>query len=214
MVQGRKDPELAIKRLSVYLRVLDSLIEKGIELVNSESLSKETGFTAELIRKDLSHFGAFGTRGRGYYTDSLRQCILKVSGLNNLTTVIVVGAGHLGTALTRYTVTKNPYVKVVAVFDVDPAIIGQHITAVEIMHISKMEEIVAKHKVDVAILTVPSGQAQSAFDSIVQSGVKIISNFVPVKLTVPEGVYVHNTDLSVDLQSLKYHALKYIDMHR
>ncbi|MFU8793843.1 MAG: redox-sensing transcriptional repressor Rex [Dethiobacteria bacterium] len=213
MVQGRKEPELSIKRLPAYLRVLDNLIEKGIELVNSERLSKETGITAELIRKDLSYFGAFGARGRGYYTDTLRNCILKVSGLDTITNVIVVGAGHLGIALTRYTVTKNQYVKVVAAFDVDPAMIGKKIIDVEIMHTSEMKEIVSRHAVDVAILTVPSEQAQIAFDNIVRSGVKIISNFVPVKLIVPEGVYVHNTDLSIDLQSLKYRVLKTIEMH-
>ncbi len=206
MSQGKKEPELPAKRLPVYLRVLDSLIKKGVDLVNSERLSEETGFTAELIRKDLSFFGTFGARGRGYYTEILRKNILKVIGLDKLTKVIIVGVGHLGIALIRFNITKNPYIKVVAAFDIAPAIIGEKIIDVEVMHVSKMKEIVSRYAVDVAILTVSSEQAQRAFNDIVQSGVKVIYNFVPVKLDVPEGIYVHSTDLSIELQSLKYYA--------
>ena len=205
-MQGRKDPQLSIKRLPVYLRVLDNLIGKDVDLVNSESLSKETGFTAELIRKDLSYFGAFGARGRGYYTETLRRSILKVTGLDKPTNVIVVGTGHLGIALARYNITKNPYTKVVAAFDTDPAVIGDKIMHIEIMHVSQMKELVSKHAVDVAILTVPEEHAQLALNNIVESGVKVISNFVPVKLAVPEGIHVNNTDLSIELQTLKYYT--------
>ncbi len=206
MVQGRREPELPIKRLPVYLRVLDDLIGKGIDLADSKRLSEETGFTAELIRKDLSFFGTFGARGRGYYTETLRQDIMKIIGLDDYINVVTVGIGHLGTALTRFNITKNPYIKVIAAFDIDPAIIGRKIIDVDIMHISKMKEIVSKYAVDVAILTVSSAQAQSVFDDIIESGIKVVYNFVPVRLDVPEGVYVLSTDLSIELQSLKYYA--------
>lgn len=208
MMQDRKVPESTIKRLPVYLRTLDNLIRKDVDLVNSDILSEETAFTAELIRKDFSFFGAFGIRGRGYYTENLRQNILKVTGLDKPTIVIVVGAGYLGIALARFNITKNPYTKIVSVFDINPAIIGNKIIDVEIMHVSKMAEIVRKYTVDVAILAVPLEQAQVASNNIVQSGVKVIFNFVPVTLDVPDGIHVHNIDLSVELQTLKYYTFK------
>ena len=206
MVQGRREPELPVKRLPVYLKVLDDLLEKGVDLADSKRLSNETGFTAELIRKDLSYFGSFGARGRGYYTETLRRDIIKVIGLDKFTNVVTVGVGHLGTALTRFNITKNPYIKVVAAFDIDPELIGEKIIDVEILHISEMKAIVSKHAVDVAILTVSSDQAQPVFDDIIESGIKVVYNFVPVRLNVPEGVYVLSTDLSIELQSLKYYA--------
>lgn len=204
---GRKSaPKSVIRRLPVYLRILDNLLTNDVDIVSSKELSDETGFTAEQIRKDLAFFGAFGTRGTGYNTSFLRDKILKIIGLDQQTNIVVIGAGHLGIALTRYNITKNPYVNVVAVFDIDPKVIGEKIINVEVIPISKIREIAVKHSVKVALLTVPSEQAQIAADEIVKSGITVIFNFSLSKLRVPDSVYVHNADLSIELQSLIYYA--------
>lgn len=207
MPSGNKDaPKSVIRRLPVYLRILDNLIRNDVEIISSRELSEETGFTAEQIRKDLAFFGAFGTRGTGYHTKVLRENILRIIGLDQQTNIIVVGAGHLGNALIRYNATKNPYVSVAAAFDVDPEVVGNKVLGVEIKHSSKMKEIVEQYDVKVAILAVPSTHAQKAAEDIVNSGVTVIFNFSPLKLQVPGHVYVHNVDLSIELQSLIYYA--------
>jgi len=101
-----------IKRLPLYLRILDQLIERRVDMISSKELSNESGFTAEQIRKDLAYFGAFGTRGAGYNTAYLREKIIKIIGLDETIKTVIIGAGNLGTALTRYNSTKNPYVDV------------------------------------------------------------------------------------------------------
>lgn len=202
----KKAPKSVIRRLPVYLRILDNLLENDVEIVSSREISDETGFTAEQIRKDLAFFGAFGTRGTGYNTGYLRDKILKIIGLDQKTNIIVVGAGHLGIALTRYNITKNPYVNVVAVFDIDPDIIGEKIIDVEVMDISKIKDVSLKHDVKVALLTVPSEQAQIAAEEVIKSGITVIFNFALSKLHVPDNVYIHNADLSIELQSLIYYA--------
>ncbi len=204
--ENRDAPKSVIRRLPIYLRILDNLMRNEVDVVSSRELSEETGFTAEQIRKDLAFFGAFGTRGTGYHTNVLRENILRIIGLDVQTNIIVVGAGHLGTALVRYNSTKNPYVNVVAAFDIDPEGVGTRILDVEVMHSSRMKEIVERHEVKVAVLAVPSKQAQAAADVIVNSGVSVIFNFSSIKLQVPENVYVHNVDLSIELQSLIYYA--------
>lgn len=207
MSSKNEAPKSVVKRLPVYLRVLDNLMRNQLEIVSSKELSEETGFTAEQIRKDLAHFGAFGTRGTGYNIEYLRDMIIKIIGLDEQTNIIVVGMGHLGIALTRYNVTKNPYVNVVAAFDVDPEIVGDIIIDdVQVYDMSRMKEIVEKHEVKVAILAVPGEKAQEAVDHIVNSGVNVVFNFAPIKLIVPENVYVHNADLSIELQSLIFYA--------
>ena len=199
-------PKSVIRRLPVYLRILDHLLENDVEIVSSREISDETGFTAEQIRKDLAFFGAFGTRGTGYNTGFLRDKILKIIGLDQKTNIIVVGAGHLGIALTRYNITKNPYVNVVAVFDNDPDVIGEKIIDVEVLDISKIKDVSVKYDVKVALLTVPSEQAQIAAEEVIKSGVTVIFNFALSKLHVPDSVYIHNADLSIELQSLIYYA--------
>ena len=195
-----------VKRLPVYLRILDNLIRRDVEIISSKELSNESGFTAEQIRKDLVYFGAFGTRCTGYNTAYLREQILKIIGLDKKTNIIVIGAGHLGTALTRYNASKNPYVNVVAVFDKDLALIGKEIDAIPILSFEDASRVIKKHQIKVAIITVPADTTQAVVDEIVGYGIKAILNFAPVKLHVPSEVHVFNADLTMELQSLIYYS--------
>ncbi len=195
-----------VKRLPVYLRVLDQLIHRKIELASSKDLSSETGFTAEQIRKDFAYFGAFGTRGAGYNTVYLREKIVKIIGLDQVIDTIVVGAGNLGTALTRYNSTKNSYVNVVGVFDLDLSLIGKKIGLISIFSIDDIPAFIVKNKIKVAIIAVPASAAQEIADLLIAYGVMAIFNFAPVKLRVPSGVHVHNADLTIELQSLIYYS--------
>ncbi len=195
-----------IKRLPVYLRILDQLIQRRVDMVSSKELSNESGFTAEQIRKDLAYFGAFGTRGAGYNTVYLRERIIKIIGLDKKIDTVVIGAGNLGTALTRYNSAKNPYVNVTAAFDRDSRLVGKKIDNIEIFDIEEAPRYIGGQDIRVAIIAVPAAAAQEAADLVVKSGVRAILNFAPVKLHVPEGVHVHNADLTIELQSLIYYS--------
>lgn len=199
-------PKSVIKRLPIYLRILDQLIRREVDIISSRELSSETGFTAEQIRKDLAYFGAFGTRGTGYKTIFLREKLLKIIGLDKKTNAVIIGAGHLGIAFTEYTITKNPYVNVVAVFDSDPAVVGQKIINLEVLPSTDLKRVIEKKSIKVAVLSVPANQAQKTVDKLVDYGITAILNFAPVKIDFPEDVYVHNVDLTNELQSLIYYS--------
>ncbi len=195
-----------IRRLPVYLRILDQLIERKVDMISSKDLSNESGYTAEQIRKDLAYFGAFGTRGAGYNTAYLREKIIKIIGLDQTIKTVVVGAGNLGTALTRYNSAKNPYVDVLAVFDRDPRLIDKQIDNIRIYATEEAPAFIKEHNIKVAIITVPAIAAQETVDLLTANGVTAILNFAPVKLNVPQGVHVHNADLTIELQSLIYYS--------
>lgn len=195
-----------VKRLPVYLRLLDYLLEKKVDMVSSKELSSQSGFSAEQIRKDLAYFGAFGTRGAGYNTAYLREKIIKIIGLDERIKTIVIGAGNLGTALSRYNAAKNPYVNVVAVFDQDPRLIGKKIDQIDICSIEEAPRYIKENEIKVAIITVPAEVAQRTFDMLAQNGVKAVLNFAPVMLKTPDDVHVHNADLTIELQSLVYYS--------
>ncbi|MCR3921986.1 MAG: redox-sensing transcriptional repressor Rex [Firmicutes bacterium] len=204
----RNAPKSVVKRLPVYLRILDSLIRRDVEIISSRVLSEETGFTAEQIRKDLAYFGAFGTRGTGYNTSYLREKLLRIIGLDRQTKIIVVGFGHLGKALTRYNVSKNPYVDIIGVFDINPEELHTDIPDLKIHSMEMLPEVILADQVKVAMITVPADVAQSVVDLLVDNGVTAILNFAPTKINVPEHVYVHNADLTIELQSLIYYSLE------
>jgi len=203
---NRNISKSVIKRLPIYLRILDQLIRRGVEMISSKELSNESGFTAEQIRKDLAYFGAFGTRGAGYNTVFLREKLIAIIGLDSITDTIVIGAGNLGTALTRYNLTRNPYVNIVAAFDKNFHLVGNKIDGLEVLPVEEAPQIIKKHNIKVCLISVPANSAQEVADLVIENGVKAILNFAPVKLTVPEGIHVHNADLTIELQSLIYYS--------
>jgi redox-sensing transcriptional repressor len=197
---------MVIKRLPLYLRILDNLIKRDVEIVSSRSLSEITGFSAEQIRKDFAYFGAFGTRGSGYNTEYLRERILTIIGLNRQTSVIIVGMGHLGTAISRYNIAKNPYINIVGLFDRDPQVIGQKIFDLEVKDAKQLKDFITEAKIKVAIVTVPAECAQEVVDELAEGGVTAILNMAPVRLQVPKGVHIHYADLTIEIHSLIYYS--------
>src|SRR3989442_8206431 len=71
-------PRKTIYRLSIYLRCLQRLKSNGIRTVSSDALSKAAGVKPTQLRKDLTYFGQFGTRGLGY---DVEQLAIMISGL-------------------------------------------------------------------------------------------------------------------------------------
>jgi len=203
-----KTSKSLIKRLPVYLRILDNLIRRDVEIISSRVLSEETGFTAEQIRKDLATFGAFGTRGTGYNTSYLREKLLRITGLDKQIRIVVVGSGHLGKALTRYNILKNPYVEIAGIFDASPNEQDTEILGLIVQSMENLPHMIKEQNLKVAMITVPAEVAQAVVDLLVENGITAILNFAPTKLRAPDGVHIHNADLTIELQSMIYYTLE------
>lgn len=206
MVRKPKIPEAAIRRLPIYLRVLDELLQGDVHIVSSAELSDRTGFSPEQIRKDLAYFGAFGTRGVGYDTALLSRRIARILGLHHEVRAVLVGAGHLGYALARYSLSKHKDVRLSAIFDASPEKVGTDIMGVQVQHVDDMVRVVREQAVKIGVITVPAAEAQRVVDSLVEAGVEAILNFAPAKLRVPREVTLQNIDLTIELQSLAYYT--------
>ena len=70
MAQNRI-PRIIIGRLPLYLRALTRLEKDGFQYASSRELGKLLDISAAQIRKDLSHFGELGKRGKGYEIEFL-----------------------------------------------------------------------------------------------------------------------------------------------
>ncbi len=121
---------------------------------------------------------------------------------DELTEVALIGVGNLGTAFLHYNFLKNNNTKIVMAFDADPEKPGTDIDGIPIYHIDDLEEKMGD--VRVAILTVPSGEAQGITNRLADYGIEGILNFTPARITVPSGVRVHHIDLAIELQALVY----------
>lgn len=196
-------PKATAKRLPLYYRILQHLSESGKKRVSSSDLSDVVKVDSATIRRDFSYFGALGKKGYGYDVDYLISFLRTILSQDEVTKVMLVGVGNLGTALLRYNFMKNNNTKVVKAFDVNDDIVGTRIAGTPIYHLDNLE----KHQVSdipIAILTVPAGVAQSIVDRLVSVGISGILNFTPVRLSVPNNVRVHHIDLGVELQALIY----------
>lgn len=204
--RNQRIPDAAVRRLPAYLRVLEELQRERVAVVSSTELSARTGFSPEQIRKDLAYFGAFGTRGVGYETEALARRIRRILGLHGTIHAALVGAGNLGTALARYTLSRHEDVRIVAIFDVDPAKVGKGIQGVAISPMDQLIPVCRRLGVKIGIIAVPASEAQAVASALAEAGVEAILNFSPVKIHVSDPVYVQNIDLTMELQSLAYHT--------
>ena len=196
-------PRKSIYRLSIYQRCLQRLKVNHVDTVSSEALAKAAGVKSTQLRKDLTYFGQFGTRGLGYNVDSLSSTIGEVLGHNRLQPVVLVGVGNLGSALLRYGGFRKEGFEVVAAFDIAPKPSGRDLT-IPILALATMDSFIKEHQVKMAILTVPATSAQEVANALIKAGVQAILNFSPTVLDVPEDVVVNSVDLAVELENLSY----------
>ena len=133
--------------------------ENDIPTVSSEALSKAAGVKPTQLRKDLTYFGQFGTRGLGYPVNELSAKIIDALGTNHLQPVILVGVGNLGSALLAYKGFEKAGFEILAAIDTDPKRKRSKELPLPIHDIADLEPIIQSKKVKMAILTVPATSA-------------------------------------------------------
>ena len=198
-------PDIVISRLPWYLQTLNQLARQGIHTVSSKELAERVGSTAAQIRKDLSYFGGFGKQGTGYSIYYLIEQLQKILNLDRVWQVVVVGAGDLGRALTRYQGFASRGIEIGLLFDVDPKVIGMPVGSVIVDDVATMEKKIRDKGIKIAVLTVPAQAAQQTADQLVNAGIKSILNYAPITLITPENVHVQHIDPVLHLQRMMYY---------
>jgi redox-sensing transcriptional repressor len=194
-------------RLSRYLQVLTQARKMGKDTISSQELSDYTHINSTQIRRDLSGFGKFGKRGVGYNVEGLVleiRKILRTAGQHN---IALFGAGHLGQAIATSDIFADHGFRIVAMFDVDPAVIGRTIGGLDVRSFDEIDSVVEGEQVVVGVLAVPADAAQEVADRLVKAGVKIIFNYSERLLQVPPDVTVHTSSPAVDLLYALYFYL-------
>ena len=194
-------------RLSRYLQVLTQARKMGKDTISSQELSDYTHINSTQIRRDLSGFGKFGKRGVGYNVDSLVREIRKILRTAGQHNIALFGAGNLGQAIASSEIFADHGFRIVAMFDVDPAVVGRNVGSLSVQHFDDLESTVTEENVVVGVIAVPADNAQEVADRLVASGVKIIFNYSEQLLQVPPEVTVHTSSPAVDLLYALYFYL-------
>ena len=202
--------ERVVQRLTEYLSILKEARKQDNE-INSIELAKIMNTTSAQVRKDLSTFGEFGVRGKGYDVDKLIEIITEILGIDKINNVIIVGHGKMGEMLSSNLDVLGEGFKIVGIFDKDSNKIGK-IAANDLIvqDIRNVGEFIknmkndSNTKIDMAILAVVKEQAQSAAEGLVKNGISAILNMTTYKLELGENVKVVDMDISAKLQELNF----------
>ena len=201
----RRIPEATVVRLPVYQRILAELVRTNVATVSSEQLASLAAVNAAKVRKDLSLLGSFGTRGSGYDPAYLIDQIEQALGVDKTWTIAVVGIGNLGRALTNSEGFASRGFNVTAIFDVDPAVIGEEIKGLRVRHMDEIATLRSSERPAIGVITTPGWAAQQVANLLVAVGVTSLLNFAPRVLTVPPQVHLRYVDLSIELQVLGFY---------
>ena len=194
-----------IRRLPRYHRCLGDLLRAGKLRISSRELAEIMDVTASQIRQDLNCFGGFGQQGYGYNIKFLYNKISELLGVNEGFNAVIIGAGKLGRALAATHMFERRGVNRLAMFDVDPSVIGTKIYDVPVYSVEELGSFCREHNVHIGVLTVPKEAAYAVTDIIVEAGVKGIWNFANMELKLDNpNVIVENIHLGDSLMALCY----------
>ncbi len=202
-------PEATIRRLSIYHRCLRRVFSKGKgdEIVSSSTIARRCGTSPSQLRKDLSYFGGFGIKGKGYRVKELVLAIERILGIDKKITVILVGVGSLGRAVLRY-LQGVPYFEVLGAFDRDEGKWGKKIGNVEVAPSDSLPEFLKENRVELGVISTSPEGVQEVVDTLWEGGVKGVLSFALAEVEVPRDMVLEFVDIAAELEFLYYKANK------
>jgi redox-sensing transcriptional repressor len=194
----------SVGRFSLYLRRLEQLQGEGARTVSSGQLGEALGVTAAQVRKDLACLGSLGHPGVGYPAQNLIAALRRKLGIDRAWSMVLVGVGNLARALLRYRGFQEQGFRIVALFDADPAKVGQTVDGLTIQAPDEMKAVIAATGAELGLLTVPAEAAQAVAETLATAGIRGILNFAPTVLRLPAQVSLVTVDLTVQLEQLVF----------
>ena len=205
----RVAPEACVARLSLYVRELTRLGTQRAGFVSSRRLAQQLGLTDAQVRRDLSYFGQFGTSGRGYEVNRLHDRLTAILGVSGRTwNVALAGAGNLGSALLAYRGFRERGFLFRVAVDTDERKVGRTVSGMVVSPADQLPALVKKYDIQIGLIAVPVESAQVVCNRLVESGVRAIVNFAPVRLEVPPSVRLRAVDLAIELESLAFYLAR------
>ena len=208
-MEKKKISQAVLKRLPDYLEYLKSLPEDPHAHISATALASALGRGEVQVRKDLAMVSDGGRPRIGYLRGALIEDIEQFLGYDNTNDAVLIGAGKLGQALLEYRGFEEYGLNILAAFDVDPTL-KQTEGGKPVYPLGDLESYCRRHKVLMAIITVPADHAQAVANKLVSCGIKAIWNFAPARLDVPSNILVQYENMATSLAVLSMHLQAHI----
>lgn len=192
----------SVRRLPTYLHLLRNLLDTGEEYVSSIYLAEKTGAQPILVRKDLELTRVSGVPRVGYSIAELIKGIEDFLGWGKDLNAFLVGIEKIGTFILRNRDLLETGIQIAAAFDENPKPFGESFLGIPVFPLTRLNELVKRTQVRIAIISVPPEKAQRTADLLVSCGIKGIWNFTSANLIVPDDVVVQKEDFTSGLAEL------------
>ena len=169
-------PKPTILRLCLIYRVLDELLQNGVQSVSSTQIADRLSMNSHNVRKDIGYLGDVGNLGAGYDVIVLKKAIAESFGLNRTRNACVVGLGRLGSAVLNFEQFQPKGYKIVAGFDSNINKIETMRTAVSlspsymIAEVVRMKKKVLEYDIRIAHLSMFELIRAQMLDFVAKSG--------------------------------------------
>lgn len=188
------------RRLPAYYRHVCVMKAEGINNITSGELANRVGNTSAQVRQDFFTCGGVD----GYNTETLKNWLSKLLGLNHSHHMVVIGAGNLGRAIISFKEFNEDGFFIDAVFDNSLMLEGMQICGVPIINAALFEDYLEENHVDIVVIAAPASAAADILKKSIRGGVKGVWNFAPVDLRSDDRIEVQNVHLSDSLMTLSF----------
>lgn len=203
-MSSKKISGAIIRRLPMYLFFFKDLKHSKAKYVSAIKIAESLHIDSTQITKDFKSVNIKGKPKVGYEIEVVIGLLEKYLGYDILRKAFLVGVGNLGTALLSFTEFNMEGMQIIKVFDNDIKKIGKKINKTEILDIKTFELHNKNTPVDIVLITVPTDQAQSIADLVVECNIKAIWNFTTMPLSVIDEIIVENTCIDSGLAMIKW----------
>lgn len=182
-------------RLSRYREIVDRARAEGKTYISSESCGRELNVDGTLVRKDMACLGVVGKPHVGYPVSDIVAALDRLVREQTQRAAVLVGAGHLATAIINAGTLQHHGVHLEAVFDNDVGKIGTSLGRHRVDSLDVFESRVEETGARLGVVTVPGEAAQGVIDRMAKAGIRVIWNFAPIRQVIPIGVKILNEHL-------------------
>jgi redox-sensing transcriptional repressor len=201
-------PRAVVRRMVQYLVHLEEKQNGDDEWISSQEIGEALDLTSATVRRDLLHLDFSGTASRGYEIDALRTRLSAFLGLAVTWKVAIVGAGNLGKALALHGAWTRRGFDICAIFDRDRRKVGTRVGGITVQHLDELPATIQTAEIQIAVLAVPAGAAQSVADIAIVAGIRGILNLALTHIVAPPHVCVFNGRLDANMIALAHGILQ------
>lgn len=199
-----KIPDPTIRRLIVYFRALCRLEQQERQQTTSMELAEMEGLSPVMVRKDLSFFGTFGSRGQGYDLASLKSHLARILGYDRRWGLVIIGGGSFSEVLFHSQILRENNFVINKIFEKSPDQESFPPTFPPVYPLEELESRIDPARDHIAVIALPPSEVQAVIDRLGSIGMPAALYLASRTVKAPPRMICLNHDIFLTLGMMTY----------